>query len=222
MFCPSCSSPTAEGAKFCKSCGLSLTVVTQALNGSPVTSDPIREREYKRARRQVSDGIQGAAIGAALLMGAAVAYLLLPKDGIFYAVSLGLALAGLIKLFRSIGHVVDAKVGPRLLEKSGQVTRATGNLAPQPAPTGLGTTRVSQRLSVDVTKHGQTPKELPQPEKVETPAWSQSPGSESPGSQSPGTPIGTTRVGTSRVGREQSSPLRKSEKGQDVLSRLRN
>lgn len=215
MFCPSCSSPTAEGAKFCKSCGLSLTVVTKALSGT-TTSDPLREREYKRARRQISDGIQGASIGAALLIGAVVAYLLLPADGLYYAVSLALALGGLIKLFRSIGHVVDARVGPRLLENGAPVARGSGGLSGQPAPAGAPTTRVSQRLAVDATKPAVAPA-APPPEAV-------SPGERTDG-RTPANPaslVGANRVGTSRVSREHSSPLRKSDKELEILSKLRN
>lgn len=218
MYCPSCSSPTAEGAKFCKSCGLSLTVVTKALSGSSAASNPLREREYKRARRQVSDGIQGAAIGAALLVGAAVAYFLLPKDGLYFAVSLALALAGLIKLFRSVGHVIDAKVGPRLLESdTQQQVRGSGGLSSQAAPPAAVTTRVSQRLPLDATKPA-----VASP--AATPLEASPPGGRLEGRQpaNPDSAAGTSRVGTSRVGREHSSPLRKIEKEEEVLSRLRN
>jgi hypothetical protein len=59
MYCPGCSTQANDGAKFCKSCGLNLSVITQALNGGMVVSDPIRDREFKRARKQISDGIHG-------------------------------------------------------------------------------------------------------------------------------------------------------------------
>ena len=68
MFCPTCSTAAAEGAKFCKTCGLNLTIVTQALSGGVIAADPMRDREYKRARKSISDGIQGVAVGAALLL----------------------------------------------------------------------------------------------------------------------------------------------------------
>ena len=68
MYCPGCSTQAAEGAKFCKSCGMNLSVVTQALSGGVSVSDPLRDREFKRARKQVSDGIQGLAIGSAVIV----------------------------------------------------------------------------------------------------------------------------------------------------------
>src|SRR5215467_14241051 len=128
MFCPTCSSEAAEGAKFCKTCGLNLTIVTQALSGGVITSDPMRDREYKRARKSISDGIQGMAVGAALLLAAAGAYLLLPRERLIYIISLAAALGGLVTFFRSLGHILDAKIGPKLLDPALQ-NRGTGSLA---------------------------------------------------------------------------------------------
>ena len=33
MYCPSCSTKATEGAKFCKSCGMNLNIISQALTG---------------------------------------------------------------------------------------------------------------------------------------------------------------------------------------------
>src|SRR5260370_25837314 len=100
MYCPTCSTAAAEGAKFCKTCGLNLTIVTQALSGGVIASDTMRDREYKRARKSSSDGIQGTAIGASLLVAAALAYMLLPKETVVYTLSLAAALAGLVTFFK--------------------------------------------------------------------------------------------------------------------------
>lgn len=121
MYCPTCSTQALEGAKFCKTCGMNLNVVTQALSGEVIATDPLREREFKRARKQVSDGIHGVAVGAALLVAAALPYILnktvgLPLNNYLIGLALALALAGLIKLFRSAGSIIDAKIGPRLLD----------------------------------------------------------------------------------------------------------
>src|SRR5215469_1362231 len=122
MYCPTCSSAAAEGAKFCKTCGLNLTIVTQALSGGVIASDPMRDR------KSISDGIQGMAVGAALLLAAAGAYLMLPRERLIYVLSLAAALAGLVTFFRSLGHIVDAKIGPKLLDPALQ-SRGTGPLA---------------------------------------------------------------------------------------------
>src|SRR6266404_5468578 len=129
MYCPTCSTHSIDGLKFCKSCVMNLSVVTQALSGGVVAvSDPLRDREFKRARKQISDGIHGSAIGAALLVAAALLYFLIRTTPWIYPVSLILALGGIIKLFRSIASIVDAKVGPKLLDPALQ-PRATGGLS---------------------------------------------------------------------------------------------
>src|SRR5688572_14814574 len=135
MYCPSCSTKAIEGAKFCKSCGMNLTIITQAINGSVAVTEPGRDREFKRARRQISEGIKGAAIGAAILIAAALAYLLITNAPFAYGITLLLALVGLIKLFINIGGILDAKVGAKLVDQTLQ-TRASGGLngASLPSP----------------------------------------------------------------------------------------
>jgi len=212
MYCPGCSTQSIEGAKFCKSCGMNLTAITQALNGGVVISDPVRDREYKRARKQVTDGIQGAAIGAGILVAAALTYFLIPKNTYIYGVGLVLALVGIIKLFRSVGSIIDAKVGQKFLDPALQ-PRGTGGLsASQPLPPPPVAVRPSQRLVPDPAKppaantrpvlQEQRQPAAPPPTglQVENPA----------------------RRGTGRVNRELSSPLRKIEKEDDLLSNLRN
>src|SRR5215813_8772969 len=129
MYCPNCSTAAVDGAKFCKVCGINLNVINQAINGGVTVSDPARNREYKRTRRQISEGINGAAIGAALLIASLIVYLLVKEVYIVYPISLILALIGLIKLLRNIGSIVDAKVGNKLLDAN-LLTHQTGGLPP--------------------------------------------------------------------------------------------
>ena len=214
MFCPSCSSPSPEGAKFCKSCGLNLTVVTQAIGGGVSAVDPIREREYRRARKKISDGIHGSAFGAALLVAAAVGYLFLPKEKVYLAGAIVVALLGVIKFFLSMGHIIDAKVGPKLLGPSLQA-RGTGSLPGSTAgSSGSIVSTPSRRLPAELSKatsQQQEPPRLTGPErKPPLPPYA------------PGAQGGPTRAVTGRVNREQSSPLRKSDKEDDLMSKLRN
>jgi hypothetical protein len=129
---------------------MNLNAVTQALSGEMVISDPLREREFKRARKEVSDGIHGTAVGTALLVAAAVPFVL-SKAGVFAlnnyitALALVLALFGIIKLFRSFGSIIDAKVGGKLLDPNLQL-RATGGLNSNPLPAAAVQNRNSQRL----------------------------------------------------------------------------
>lgn len=204
MYCPSCSTHSMDGAKFCKSCGMNLSVITQALNGGVVISDPIRDREFKRARKQISDGIHGSAIGTALLVAAALLYFLIRTTPWIYPVSIVLALGGIIKLFRSIGSIIDAKVGPKLLDPALQ-PRATGGLSGSSLPVNV---RPSQRLNAGQPAH--TRAISMEGESGGAPGPSETPADNFP------------RPPTGRINREHSSPLRSFDKDDDLMSKLRN
>jgi hypothetical protein len=207
MYCPGCSKQSADGAKFCKACGMNLTVVTQALSGSVAVQDPVRDREYKRNRRQISDGISGGAIGIAILVAAGVAYALIPNTPFAYTVTLILALVGLIKLFRNIGNILDAKVGNRLLDPSLQ-PRTTGSLNAISLPgasAGSRTSDENRRL-------------VPPTARITSPGTLNKSGSAQLSPQSFSAPPAMT----GRVNREHSSPLRKLDIEDELMSRLRN
>ena len=219
MYCPICSTQAIEGAKFCKSCGMNLNVVTQALNGSVAVSDPLRDREFKRVRKQITDGIQGTAIGAALFLAAAMPYVLtrlvgMPMNTYIYTLSLFLALAGIIKLFRSIGSIVDAKVGQKLLDPALQPRAASGGLTPVQAAATPTTIKPSRPLPVDSGKAGVAPPVSTRPFALE--GHGNTPAAEPPIEDLLARPV------TGRINREHSSPLRRFEKEDDLLSRLRN
>jgi hypothetical protein len=205
MYCPSCSTKAIEGAKFCKSCGMNLTIITQAINGSVAVTEPGRDREFKRARRQISEGIKGAAIGAAILIAALLAYLLITNAPFAYGITLLLALVGLIKLFINIGSILDARVGAKLLDQTLQ-TRATGGLNSTSIPSPPAGSKASgeyrrpmsptSRISATGTLAANSP--LPANSAEKPPAM----------------------VG--RVNREQSMPLRRLEAEEDLMAKLRN
>lgn len=206
MYCPTCSTLSSDGMKFCKSCGMNLSVVTQALNGGVVVSDPLRDREFKRTRKQISDGIHGSAVGAALLVAAALPYFLIPKTPWVYTASLLLALGGIVKLFRGVGSILDAKVGPKLVDPALQ-PRGTGGLTNGLAlPAGV---RPSQRLSAP-------------PANTRAFALDSEPRASSLPSDSPGESLGRPMPMTGRINREHSSPLRAFDKDDDLMSKLRN
>lgn len=208
MYCPSCSTHASDGAKFCKACGMNLNVVTQALNGGVVVSDPFRDREFKRARKQISDGINGSAIGAGLLVAAALPFLLAPPNPWIYTASLLIALAGIVKLFRSAASIVDAKVGGKLVDPALQ-SRGSGGLT-----NGLSTTvKSSQRLNETGKGGGQ-------------PAFTRPVGFDSDSGGNPAMPDPLAdslgRPLTGRINREHSRPLRAFDKDDDLMSKLRN
>jgi hypothetical protein len=192
---------------------MNLSTVTQALSGVVVVSDPIRDREFKHARKQISDGIQGSAVGAAILLGAALPYVLVkPLPSWLLVSSLALALVGIVKLFRSIGGIIDAKVGPKLLDPALQ-PRSTGSLnGAQLAASGL--IRPSQRLVDPSPKPAPIGRTPTQPISM-PPAVDPAPAPLNP-------PEPAARPATGRINRELSTPLRKLEAGEDLVSKLRN
>jgi hypothetical protein len=215
MFCPSCSTAAPEGGKFCKSCGLNLTAITQAVGGVTAVLDPIREREYRRARKKISDGIQGSTIGAAVIVVAALAYFLLPSGNVVYALSLVLGLVGIVTFFRSIGHIIDAKVGPKLLGPALQ-PRGTGplNASTIASVTGsLAATTASRRLPAELARPQGQEAEARRTTTVERGKAGYPP---------PPASGGPSRTGTGRVNIEQSSQLRKKGIDDDFISKLRN
>jgi hypothetical protein len=187
---------------------MNLSVITHALSGGVVVSDPGRDREFKRARKQITDGINGSAIGAGLLVAAALPYFLAPRTPWIYTATLLLALAGIVKLFRSIASMVDAKVGGKLLDPALR-PRGTGGLS---NGASTSTTKSSQRLS-DPGKGGQPAHTRPVAFEGDASANSLQP---DPLLDSLGRPL------TGRINREHSSPLRAFDKDDDLMSKLRN
>jgi hypothetical protein len=228
MYCPTCSTQAVEGAKFCKTCGMNLNVVAQALNGEVMVTDPLRDREFKRARKQVSDGIHGVSVGTALLVAAMLPYILnktvgLPLNNYLMALALVFALAGIIKLFRSVGSIIDAKVGQKLLDPNLQ-PRATGNLSAVSGSAGLAPPKSSQRLPQEANRNGVSAPANTRPVSLEAAAELKL-AERNP--QLPPLPTGTLdeallRQGTGRINRERSTPLRRLEKDDDLMSKLRN
>ena len=215
MFCPSCSTKATEGAKFCKSCGMNLNIISQALTGGSFgVADPFKDREYKKARKEISEGLQGAGIGAALIVAAGLGYYLAPTQMVIYLIALVLALIGLVKLFRSVARILDAKVGAKLMAPAMQ--RGTGGLSSSTSsPVTPGAGRGSQRLPGAPQKPGGPIGET-RPVSVEN-------NSSTPTSLPPA-PINdqNPRPFTGRVNREHSTPLRRPDKDDDFMSKLRN
>ena len=186
---------------------MNLNVVTQALTGGVVVSDPLRDREFKRARKQISDGINGSAIGAGLLVAAALSFFLTPPNPWIYTASLLIALGGIVKLFRSVANIVDAKVGGKLIDPALQ-PKGTGGLT-----SGLSTTvKSSQRLN-EAGKSGH--------QAYTRPVSFDNDSGANPALPDP-LPDNLGRPMTGRINREHSSPLRAFDKDDDLMSKLRN
>ncbi len=217
MYCPSCSTKSTEGAKFCKSCGMNLTIITQAINGSVAVTEPGRDREFKRVRRQISEGIKGAAIGAAILIAAVIAYLLITNAPFAYGITLLLALVGLIKLFINIGSILDAKVGTKLVDQTLQA-RVTGGLNATSIPSAPAGSRVSGEYRSPVGSRASGEYRRP----VSPIARTSATGTLPPNPSASGNIAEKPPAMTGRVNREQSMPLRRLEADEDLMAKLRN
>jgi predicted phage tail protein len=75
MFCPKCATQNLEGAKFCRSCGANVSLVSQALSGqlpeaAPEDADCFGRDRKRRGRREASlDGaFRSAFMGVAFLL----------------------------------------------------------------------------------------------------------------------------------------------------------
>ena len=185
---------------------MNLTIITQAISGSVVVADPGRDREFKRTRRQISEGIKGASIGTALLGVAVLAYFLIQAGPVAYSLTLILALAGLIKLFLNIGSILDAKVGTKLVDQTLQ-PRASGGLTGTSLPSPPAGSKASGEYRRPI---------LPTARASQTGALQNAPsaGLKNPSEKPPALP--------GRVNREHSMPLRKLEAEEDLLAKLRN
>jgi hypothetical protein len=140
------------------------------------------------------------------------------------ALALALALAGIIKLFRSIGSIIDAKVGQKLLDPNLQ-PRATGNLNTVAAAAGTATPKSSQRLATESGRPGPSQPAHTRPVALEVDAPELKAAERSP--KAPSLPLSSfdeslLRPGTGRINREHSTPLRRLEKDDDLMSKLRN
>lgn len=53
MFCPKCGTENADGASFCRGCGSNISLVPQALTGTPRDTTAVDEQRMSRRERRV-------------------------------------------------------------------------------------------------------------------------------------------------------------------------
>ena len=149
MYCPQCAAQNADGAKFCRSCGLKLETVALALSeeSKPPTkkkkkeSEPETAQDWIEKRIKGAKGITGGAILllVSLLIGIAMA-LFIPHEVpwmLVWIVFFGwMACWGGIELANGIGNLLEAKSRLRLMELMGK-ERATDSTSQQLSPASV-------------------------------------------------------------------------------------
>src|SRR2546423_6553677 len=161
MYCPKCAAQNETDAKFCRTCGQELTLVSQAMNRSAsmvLVSQVGNELNlYKELRRKpsITRGAYFAAIGLILLI---VNFLIiLIYGGAHFSLASGMnVLLAFFFLGKGIGELVKYNRSFALEAKDGREGPSSTTQALSPAQTSLPlsiTESTTQRLDV---KHQET------------------------------------------------------------------
>jgi hypothetical protein len=98
MYCPNCGRAATEGQRFCKSCGLNLLSVSQALSGRVTTQE--EQKLYRQRMDEIRHGLRTMFTG----LGLAIFFFF------FKGLGLGFAAIGAIVFFVGLGKIVSATV----------------------------------------------------------------------------------------------------------------
>ena len=125
MYCPNCATPNAEDAKFCRSCGATLSLVPQALTGR-LPDARSRRRRHDRKRHSedegpatVADGITKVFMGVGFIIVSCACFFFAPAGRIWW---FWLLIPAFTMLGKGIAEICSAKYGPNL--SGGQSQRA--------------------------------------------------------------------------------------------------
>jgi zinc-ribbon domain len=120
MYCPKCGAQAADETKYCRACGQSLTLVSQAMMGS-LPADGKDQQKLEKAIKNIS-------LGVGFLIVSFVAANLLPEPGNF-AFCIAMLIAAIVPLSIGVAEIlVRAISGSR---RASSVDQAT---APATAP----------------------------------------------------------------------------------------
>ena len=117
MFCPKCATQNLEGASFCRSCGVNISLVPQAMTGPvPEAPAPISREALREARRRkrhsgpptISDGITKAFMGLGFLV-VALAIALFGRDTGGNTWWFWMLIPAFLFLGKGIGEFIQAK-----------------------------------------------------------------------------------------------------------------
>ncbi len=162
MFCPKCATQNTDGARFCRSCGADVSLVSQAMTGNMPAAYPARtdddddERSQRRRRRDkhpsCEGGIRNIFVGIGFLcVAVALAYSPIGRMWWYWMLIPGFSMigGGVAEYMRSKNaqREIPAQPNqspaqmPRSAFAGDLPPRSTSELMPQPPSVTEGTTR---------------------------------------------------------------------------------
>lgn len=136
MYCPKCATQNSDGTKFCRSCGVNLSLVPQALTGRLPGSRHQRRRDRHGSDDQPADlshGIQKIFMGIGFIFVAIAAGLFAPAGPVWW---FWLLIPAFVSLGKGVAEIVSARTAMSLPRATNQTAvppaRVTGELPPRP------------------------------------------------------------------------------------------
>ncbi len=149
MYCPKCATQNLEDARYCRSCGINLSLVPQALSGqlAEAQSDANPWKHHRKGEPSIADGIQKLFMGVGFLIVAVVLgflsrgrgwwyWMLIPAFGL-----LGKGVADMVVAKQRLGHSSQPQIEPSRNTTNNVRAADTGELLPSTSVTE-GTTKL--------------------------------------------------------------------------------
>lgn len=132
MYCPKCGAQAADETKYCRACGQSLTLVSQAMMGLLPAND--------RGQQQLESAIKYISLGIGFLIISLVIAAIAPKP----AFSIPMLIAGIIPLSLGVAEILAKAIfKPRL--RSSVERESVKETAPMLIEPPSGVTEVTTR-----------------------------------------------------------------------------
>ena len=140
MYCPKCATQNMDNARYCRSCGTDLDLVSKALTGQLQVQPPVEDRFPRRTRRgkirdedrppSVEGAIQGLATGFAFILVSFAVLFYAPAGRIWW---FWMLIPAFTMLGKGVAEYIKWKNQPVQLQGN-QIRQPTVIAPPNPAP----------------------------------------------------------------------------------------